>query len=256
VDQKSYIYASVWLAARDDFFVRCPVEGKRAHFRVKQGRINSSSILKMFTLPNPKKKSIAKWHGQQVARKGPLEGFVVVYPAEGCSEKMTKMLMKPKNTFILKHGGTFKYAYNDGFFKEIPERWYGKAFLRVDDVPSENLVTITLNGKFIEVPFLPDVLYLRKTTTKRRKKTHKIINNVYPTWRNTSGKTVHFKVAQHFKDLFDKADAQELTLQDPFSGYSSMEDLQSSQTGRLAFKTVAGFVYYHCRDNLGYPLTR
>ena len=210
----------------------------------------------MFALPNPKKKAIAKWQGMHIARKGPLEGFVVVYPAEASAEKMTKIIMKPKNTFILKHGGTFKYAYHDGFFKEIPERWYGKAFLRVDDVPSENLVTITLNGKFIEVPFLPEVLYLRKTSTKRRKKTHKIIHNVYPTWRNTSGKTIHFKVADNFKKIFDKADAHEITLQDPFAGYSTLEELQGSQTGRQAFKIVAGFIYYHCRDNLGYPITR
>lgn len=181
---------------------------------------------------------------------------MVVYPAESSTEKVTKALMKPKLTFILKHGDTYKYAYNDGFFKEIPEKWYGKSFLRIEDVPNENLVTIQLNGKFIEVPFLPTVLYLRKTSTKRRKKTHKIINNVYPTWRNASGKTIHFKVAEHFKDIFEKADAQELTLQDPFAGYSSLEEINASQTGRLAFKTVAGFVYYHCRNNLGYPVTR
>ena len=210
----------------------------------------------MFALPNPKRKSITRWQGTHITRKGALEGFIVVYPAEVYGEKMTKTFMKPKHTFILKHGDVFKYAYNDGFFKEIPDKWYGKAFLRVDDVPSENLVTIQLNSKFIEVPFLPEVLYLRKSSTKRRKKTHKIINNVYPTWRNTSGKSIHFKVAEHFKEIFNKADAQELTLQDPFAGYSNLEDLQSSQTGRLAFKTVAGFVYYHCRDNLGYPITR
>ena len=213
-------------------------------------------IFEMFPLPNPKKKSISKWQGTHVTKKGPLEGFVVVYPAEEFVDKMTKTLMKPKHTFILKHGGTFKYAYNDGFFKEIPDKWYGKSFHRIDDVPNENLVTIQLNGKFIEVPFLPDVLYLRKTSTKRRKKTHKIIHNVYPTWRNYSGKNIHFKVAEHFKEIFEKADAQELTLQDPFTGYTSIEDIQSSQTGRSAFKTVAGFVYYHCRDNLGYPITR
>jgi len=210
----------------------------------------------MFPLPNPKKKSITKWQGTHITTKGTLEGFVVVYPAEVSADKLTKAMMKPKHTFILKHSGTFRYAYNDGSFKEIPDKWYGKAFLRIDDVPSDNLVTIQLNGRFIEVPFLPEVLYLRKTSTKRRKKTHKIINNVYPTWKNATGKNIHFKVAEHFKDIFDKADAQELTLQDPFAGYSSLEDLNASQTGRQAFKTVAGFVYYHCRDNLGYPVTR
>ena len=108
--------------------------------------------------------------------------------------------------------------------------------------------------KFVEVPFLPDILYQRKNTTKRRKRVHKIVHKVYPTWRNQTGKSIHFKVAKHFKELFDQADADEITLQDPFSGYTSVSDIQSSQTGRMAFKTVAGFIYYHCRDNLGYPL--
>ena len=40
----------------------------------------------MFALPNPKKKSISKWQGTHIARKGPLEGFVVVYPAEASAE--------------------------------------------------------------------------------------------------------------------------------------------------------------------------
>ena len=208
----------------------------------------------MFPLPTPKKKTINKWQGLQISRKGSLEGYTIVYPAEASDKKMTRTNMKPKNTFILKYGHTFKYAYNDGFFKEIPEKWYGKSFGRIDDVPNENIVTIQLNGKFFEVPFLPDVLYQRKTTTKRRKRTHKIIHGVYPTWRNQTGKSIQFKVASQFKELFDQADANEITLQDPFAGYSSIEDIQSSQTGRLAFKTVAGFVYYHCRDNLGYPI--
>jgi len=208
----------------------------------------------MFPLPKAKKKNIRKWQGIQVTTKGALEGFTVVYPGEESNCKITKCLMKPKYTFILKHGDTFKYAYYDGSFKEIPAKWYGKAFSRFEDVPSENVVTIQLNGKFVEVPFLPDILYQRKNTTKRRKRVHKIVHKVYPTWRNQTGKSIHFKVAKHFKELFDQADADEITLQDPFSGYTSVSDIQSSQTGRMAFKTVAGFIYYHCRDNLGYPL--
>jgi hypothetical protein len=210
----------------------------------------------MFSLPSPKKKIIKQWQGAHVSSRGSLEGFVVVYPAEESSVKLTRSLMKPKFTFILKRGDAFKYAFNDGSFKEIPERWYGKAFLRVEDVPSENVVTIQLCGKFVEVPFLPEVLYQRKNSTKRRKKSHKIIQNVYPTWRNCTEKNVHFRVAEHFKEIFQKADAQEVILQDPFQGYSSLEELQASQTGRQAFKIVAGFVYHHCRNNLGYPITR
>ena len=123
--------------------------------------ISLTHKLSMFPLPKSKKKNIKKWQGIQVTRKGTLEGFTVVYPGEESDCKITKCLMKAKYTFILKHGHTFKYAYNDGFFKEIPEKWYGKAFGRFEDVPNENLVTIQLGGKFVEVPFLPDILYKR-----------------------------------------------------------------------------------------------
>ena len=77
---------------------------------------------------------------------------------------------------------------------------------------------------------------------------------VYHTWRNQKGKSIHFKVAKAFKDVFDKADSNEITLQDPLEGYERVNDIQATKTGRQAFKIVAGFVYYDCRDNLGYPL--
>ena len=108
----------------------------------------------MFPLPTPKKKSITKWQGTHITRKGTLEGFVVVYPAEGFRRKF-KGSYETEKHFHSETRGHVKYAYNDGFFKEIPEKWYGKAFLSIEDVPSENLVTIQLIGKFIEVPFLP-----------------------------------------------------------------------------------------------------
>ena len=66
---------------------------------------------------------------------------------------------------------------------------------------------------------------------------------------------MHFQVAKEFKNIFDRADAGEIILQDPFEGYASMEEVQRSKTGKTALRTVAGFVYYHCRDHLGYPVT-
>ena len=86
--------------------------------------INPSHELSMFPLPKPKKTNITTWQGIQITKKGILEGFTVVYPGEVSSGKIIRCAMKPKYTFILKHGDTFKYAYNDGCFKEIPEKWY------------------------------------------------------------------------------------------------------------------------------------
>jgi len=209
----------------------------------------------MFSLPEASKDSLKKWQGVVIDGYG-LSGFSVAWCGEPFEGTITKTNLKPNNVFILRQGDFFKYATHDSSgFKEIPEKWYSRCFLKVNELPSENIVTVCVNGSFVDLPFLPHALYNRKIGAKRRKKTHNVDNSVvYPTWKNQKGKGIHFKVAKAFKDIFDKADSNEITLQDPFEGYDSVNDIQATKTGRQAFKIVAGFVYYHCRDNLGYPL--
>lgn len=210
----------------------------------------------MFSLPKPKAEDIKKWQGS-ILTKQPFHGYTVVWPGQGVETKMTKMMMKPKHAFILKNGDVFVYAYcdKDGF-QEIPDKWYAKCFQNLGDIPQENMITVNLNGTFTEVPYLPTTLFERKTSTKRRKKTHTIVHNVvYPTWKHQKGESIHLQVAKQFKDLFDRADNGELELMDPFLGYKSLDELQKSKSGRQALRIVAGFVYHQCRDNLGYPVT-
>lgn len=209
----------------------------------------------MFPLPKPSLDNLKKWQGCVLTKKK-FEGFAVVWPAETFEAKMTKAVLQPSHVFILRSGDDFEYAYcdKDGF-QGLPEKWYSKCFQNLSDVPQDNLVTINLNGVFTEVPFLPDSLFQRKTSTKRRKKTHSIVHNVvYPTWKHQKGKNVHFQVAKQFKDLFDRADNGEVELMDPFQGYSSVEEVKKSKSGRQALRIVAGFIYHQCRDNLGYPV--
>lgn len=209
----------------------------------------------MFSLPEACAATLKKWQGMVIEGHN-LSGFSVAWCGEPFKGTITKSSLKPAYVFILRQGNYFKYAVHDSTgFKEIPEKWYSKCFLKVSELPSENIVTVCVNGSFVDLPFLPHSLYNRKMSAKRRKKTHNVDHTVvYPTWKHQRGDSIHFKVAKAFKDVFDKADANELTLQDPFEGYESMEELQATKTGRASFKTVAGFVYYHCRDHLGYPL--
>ena len=209
----------------------------------------------MFPLPRPGVENCKKWHGSLV-ESDPFVGYSVVWPALCISTKMSKSSLEPKYIFILRQGNIFKYAYHDkDGFKEIPEKWYSKCFVNITEVPQENIMTINLYGVFTEVPFLPDNLFKRKISTKRRKKTHHIVHDVvFPTWKHQEGKSIHFKVAKNFKEIFDKADSGEIELMDPFAGYSSIEEINNSKTGRQAFRTVAGFIYHQCRDNLGYPV--
>ncbi len=209
----------------------------------------------MFPLPKANLTTCRKWQGVRLT-KPPFEGFAVVWPGSVLDSKMTKTHMGPEYVFILRNGDYFQYAYSDKEgFKEIPEKWYSKCFQNITDIPQENIITININGVYTEVPFLPNSLFERKTSTKRRKKTHNIIHTVtYPTWKHQKGETIHLQVAKKFKETFDKADNGEMELMDPFEGYKSIEELNQSKSGRQAFRIVAGFVYHQCRENLGYPL--
>lgn len=210
----------------------------------------------MFPLPKPSVAAAKKWQGI-ILTKPPFEGFAVVWAGAVVESKMTKTAMAPKHTFILRNSEYFKYAFcdKDGF-KEIPEKWYSKCFQNISDIPQDNMVTVNMNGVYTEVPFLPTVLFERKTSTKRRKKTHNIIHNVtFPTWKHKKSKSIQLLVAKEFKEIFDRADNGEVELMDPFASYKNMHELNQSKTGRQAFRIVAGFVYHQCRDNLGYPVT-
>ena len=210
----------------------------------------------MFPLPEAPADVIRTWQGT-VIEGHKLSGYSVVWCGQPYKGSITKSSLKPEHVFILRQGGNFKYAVHDrNGFKEIPEKWYSKCFTNLIDIPSENIVTMRVNGSFVDLPFLPQPLFNRKQGTKRRKKKHNVDHSiVYPMWKHQKGDGIHFNVAKSFKQLFDKADAGEVNLQDPFEGYADMSELQSTKTGRAAFRIVAGFVYYHCRDNLGYPVS-
>lgn len=211
----------------------------------------------MFLLPLASDTVLDRWQGQRLQGWGILTGYTIVWCGEP-GDTITRSSLEPKHVFILKRGDSFKYAYHDSEgFKELPDKWYGKCFGGVTEVPDTNLVTLLVRGVYVELPFLPQRMYDRKISAKRRKKTHTVLfDKVYPMWRHVRGDKIHFKVAREFKTIFERADANEVTLADPFEGYNSMEEIFNSKTGKLAFLTVAGFVYYHCRDHLGYPVTQ
>jgi len=210
----------------------------------------------MFPLPEAPEEVVEKWQGVHLKGLEQLTGFYVVWCGVPANGRLTRHSVKPEHVFVLKRGETFKYAVHDNRgFQELQEKWYTKCFGRIDTIPNKNVVTISVKGIYLDLPFLPQSLYNRKVSTKKRKKTHRIAHgNTYPTWKHATGKSIHVTIAGQFKDLFDRADANEITLQDPFEGYASIDEIKKSKTGKMAFRTVAGFVYYHCRDNLGYPV--
>ena len=79
---------------------------------------------------------------------------------------------------------------------------------------------------------------------------------LFPTWKHVTKHKETIDVAEGFGELFSRADANEIELTDPFSGYSSVADIKRNKTGNVVYMAIAGFVYHHCRENLGYPTNR
>lgn len=211
----------------------------------------------MFPLPQAPDEVLNQWQGVKLKGLNHLTDFTIVWCGVPATGRLHRNNVKAEHIFVLKKGDQFKYAYHDAAgFNELPEKWYTRCFTRIDNIPSNNQITMCVGGTYVDLPYLPNSLFNRKMSTKKRKKTHRVcMSNVYPTWKHQQGDTVHFQVAKEFKNIFDRADAGEIILQDPFEGYTSMEEVQRSKTGKMALRTVAGFVYYHCRDHLGYPVT-
>lgn len=211
----------------------------------------------MFPLPEAPREVVDTWQGVKLKGLSALTDYTIMWCGVPSETTLHRNNIRAKHVFVLKRGDQFKYAYHDAAgFAELPEKWYTKCFTKIGAIPNDNLITMCVAGHYVDLPYLPTSLFNRKMSTKKRKKTHRVCtSNVYPTWKHQNGDTVHFQVAKEFKSIFDRADAGEIILQDPFEGYTSMEEVQRSKTGKTALRTVAGFVYYHCRDNLGYPVT-
>ena len=140
----------------------------------------------------------------------------------------------------------------NGFF-EVPEKWYVKCFLKLNFKPSENTTTMKVRNAFVELPYYPTSYFRKMFASKKRKRFAQVkANLMFPTWRHVTESGDHLKVAKSFHDLFKRADANEIQLNDPFEGYKSLEDILKNKAGKMAYMTIACFIYYHCRDNLGY----
>jgi hypothetical protein len=211
----------------------------------------------MFSLPQADDATIEQWQGVKLKGLENLTDFTIVWCGVPSTLRLHRNNVKAEHVFVLKKKDQFKYAYHDtAGFNELPEKWYTRCFTKVDHIPSDNQITVCVKNTYIDLPYLPISLFNRKMSSKKRKKTHRVcMSNVYPSWKHQQGEGVHFEIAKEFKEIFDRADAGEIILQDPFEGYDSMEAVQRSKTGKTALRTVAGFVYYHCRDHLGYPVT-
>lgn len=212
----------------------------------------------MFTLPTACDDTLTEYQGKVLQGYSGFENFTIVWCGEPFTGTMTKGTMSPKHVFVLRKKKQYKWVYqDDGGFFEILEKWYSKSFLKLNFTPSENNTTMKVKNAFVELPYYPPSYFSKLFASKKRKRYAQIQTDVmFPTWQHLKNNTRKVEVAKSFKDMFSRADAHEIQLKDPFEGYDNLHDIMKNKTGKVAYMTIAGFVYHHCRDNLGYPISQ
>ena len=209
----------------------------------------------MYTLPEAAADVVEKWQGAEMQE---FPDFTVVWCGEPSVKILNRNSIKPKNVFVLKHRQTFKWVYMDKKgVAEIPYKWYAKCFQKLDFKPSQNVATLKIQNAYIDIPLYPTSYYAKLQTSKKRKRFSEIQSDIlFPTWKHVTKHKETIDVAEGFGELFSRADANEIELSDPFSGYSSVAEIKRNKTGNMVYMAIAGFVYHHCRENLGYPTNR
>ena len=184
----------------------------------------------MFPLPQAPDEIVDKWQGVKLKGLNHLTDFTVVWCGAPCKVRLHRNNIKPEHVFVLKRGDQFKYAYHDAAgFSELPEKWYARCFTRIDSIPSDNQITMSIGGTYVDLPYLPTSLFNRKMSTKKRK-THRVcLSNVYPRG-STRGGGRALGGRQGVQEHLRQSRRGEIILQDPFEGYTSMEDVQRSKT--------------------------
>ena len=209
----------------------------------------------MYTLPVASDDILTKYQGTTLEGYSAFENFTIIWCGEPSKGTLTRATVLPKHIFVLRNRREYKWVYQDsGGFLEVPEKWYGKCFLKLNFKPSENKATVKVKNAFVELPYYPASHFAKMFTSKKRKRFAQIKSDVtFPTWEHVNKQEDELDIAKSFKTLFDRADANEIELKNPFEGYSSIESILKNKVGKLAYMTVACFIYHHCRVNLGYP---
>lgn len=211
----------------------------------------------MFTLPYANDALIKKWFQKSIVGYDDFANFKIVWCGTPATLILTKSNIQPEHVFIVcNKKQKYKWLYHDEKgFSEIPDKWYSKCFLSLEHTPKQNKTKVVVNKKEISLPYYPESYYKKLFTNKKRKRISSTTNNVmFPTWKNIVTPKKSLDIAQSLKILYDKADTGEIILEDPFEGYSSVDDLMKNKIGHTAYMTIASFVYHHCRENLGYPI--
>ena len=207
----------------------------------------------MYPLPVTSKANYKKWGGVLI-RKGNFEGYSVLWAGFAVSKRVGL-----HNVHILKCGNVHVYATRRGdAFQALETKYKTKFFGKYTEIPENNRCIQSVHGCLVEVPFIPDDMWKALCTMPEPRNSRTLMevdfDTPYPTWRNTSTRpSMKHQIAGSFGALFQEADQKSnFDIPDPFAEFLSVENLLSTEEGRIRYNIVAGFIYHYCRENLGY----
>jgi hypothetical protein len=242
------------------------------------------STTTIYPLPRASQKLYTEWFNQKVSR-GVLENYTVVWVGQPLSVRFRSGLVKDEigkqHVFIVRNGDMFEYAVvdNSNTFNKLPKKFYTTCFpsINISNVPPNNVMSVRIAKKTIELPFIPNAFLLQKrqkTSRKKRKVSsppveeissveHIDYNISYPTWTILDNNDIHGDVLKTnimilIREIINKADiSSHFCITSPFDSIKTLDELKSSPMHVERLKTIISFIYAFCRAELGcFNLTR
>mgnify|MGYP001361539768 CR=1 FL=1 len=227
-----------------------------------------------FPLPRASQECYTKWFNQTITT-GALKNRTIVWAARSLPCRFrsdtVKDIIGPQHVFILKLNDVFSYGLidNTDTVYKLPKKYYTSCFpgIQYNQIPKNNLIKVKLNNdQTIELPYIPQSFLDQKRTKTNRKRRRSEsesnqvesinFNEQTPEW-NVLGVAAQKNdnkedILHLIRSIIFYNDTNEnFSLKNYFENVS-VGDIKNNDTLREKLKIVVSFIYYYCRNELGF----
>lgn len=225
-------------------------------------------------MPRASQECWTKWYNH-TASYGALKNKTVMWAAQElpCRFKsdQVKDVIGPHHVFILKLNTKFFYAIVDSTetLYRLPKKYYTSCFpgIQYSQVPKNNRCKVRLSGRrTIELPYIPEsFLEQKKTKTTRKRRRTEVKNTeienldfsvTTPEWsvlgERKEPETNKDDIFHLIRSVIAYSDTNEnFSLKNEFEDIT-VEQIKNSDELREKMKSIISFIYYYCRNELGF----
>jgi hypothetical protein len=233
-----------------------------------------------FTLPPLTQESFSRWWNKKVPRNDDVDERIV-YPGVklNCSTKSRDLRSQitPDHVFVTKEEVTNRFHHkvlgSNNVFIHLPKRLYSHCFrnINIHSIPTDNriLVRLTENTSVI-LPYIPDDFVsqkrtkrsvqtrMRKRDSKKKRKVEQLEPEHYNGWVTKVISPATDLAADEGIDSFklftyirsqmrDNDNNLNTCIPNPFSGVTSIEEVNGSVEKQIALTTIVQFVHHYAR---------